>query len=148
MQDVLTPRFVQDMVYKLYPEVENDRDDDHRFEHPMTAAGVVLLTAALLETIDPRRLREFTGYPSEFISAIHSNMLNNHLWVEGRYGMSWLSVGGIDAEQFWEHIELACGDLSNESANEYLRIDACLLYWAHARRYRRTGRRFHRGSYE
>ena len=53
----------------MYPEVEDEREDDDDYEHPMTAVGLILLSAALLQTIEPRELRLFTGYSREFISA-------------------------------------------------------------------------------
>ena len=56
------------MMQAMYPEVEDDRDDGETYEHPMTAVGMVLLSAAFLQSIEPRELLLFTSYSREFIS--------------------------------------------------------------------------------
>jgi len=101
------------MMHAMYPDVENGRIDKASYEHPMTAVGIVLLSAAFLGTTAGRRLMAFTGYSGQFVSAIAFNMLNNRLWIDGRYEHSswWLKNGTIGAEQLWEHIEMACGML-------------------------------------
>jgi len=46
------------VMQAMYPEVEDEREDDDDYEHPMTAVGLILLSAALLQTIEPSRLRK------------------------------------------------------------------------------------------
>ena len=115
----------------MYPEVEDEREDDDDYEHPMTAVGLILLSAALLQTIEPRELRLFTGYSREFISAIGLNMQNNRLWRDGRYDTTtWLSADGmIDERKFWDHIEVACGSLWMPTRATKFSIDSCKIYW-------------------
>src|SRR5689334_18604643 len=100
------------MFQALYPDVEEDRDDE-KCEHPMTAVGLVLLSAAIIGRTEVAELTVFTGYSRRFISAITSNMQNNRLWIDGRYDVSaWLSPdGAIDEVRFWDHIEFACGTM-------------------------------------
>ena len=65
------------VIDALYPGIEGGREDTKPYLHPMTAVGIVLLTAALLETINQRKLVKLTTYTSRFISAIALNMANN-----------------------------------------------------------------------
>jgi hypothetical protein len=115
----------------LYPDVENDRDDNENYEHPMTAVGLVLLSAALIGTTKARELVRVTGYSRQFISAIATNMQNNKLWIDRLYNCSgWLSPDGtIDKESLWEHIDLACGDLWLPGCDAGVSADTCMVYW-------------------
>jgi hypothetical protein len=115
----------------MYPEVEDERSDNEKFEHPMTAVGVVLLSAALLGTVDGRYLRAFTGYSDQFLAAIAMNMLNNRLWTIEAYDHStWLLQDGtIKKDVLWEHIEIACGELWLENAYLDVSSDPCEIYW-------------------
>jgi hypothetical protein len=115
----------------LYPEVEDERDDDENYEHPMTGVGLVLLSAALLETIEPGQLILFTGYSREFVSSIGLNMQNNKLWIDGRYDVSsWLFADGtIDERRFWDHIDIACGLLWLPNRASKFSADPCKVYW-------------------
>jgi hypothetical protein len=54
-----------------FPDV-NDPPED---EHPMTAVGIVLISAIILGTTDIARLAKFTGYSENFISAIVARTL-------------------------------------------------------------------------
>jgi hypothetical protein len=79
----------------MYPDLEGERVYLRDDEHPMTAVGIVLLSAALLQIDRPRSLMSFTGYSFQFVSAIVLNMLNNRLWTNGRYDhSSWLLEDG------------------------------------------------------
>ena len=100
------------ILQTVYPELEDDRDNDG-YDHPMAAVGLVLLSAAIIRTIETRELVLFTGYSRHFILAIVLNMQNNRLWIEGRYDVStWLSPDGtIDQARFW--------DLSSSPAGLY-----------------------------
>jgi len=97
----------------------------------MTAVGIVLLSAALLGTIKASDLMIFTGYSSQFISAITLNMRNNNLWIGGRYDHCiWLSQEGtIEKEGLWEHIDIACGTLWMPEADTAVSADPCEIYW-------------------
>jgi hypothetical protein len=113
----------------MYPDLEGERVYLRDDEHPMTAAGIVLLSAALLLIDSPRALMSFTGYSFQFVSAIVLNMLNNRLWTNGRYGHSdWLLEDGtIEAGKLWEHI--ACGNQLRQEADSEVCADPSGLYW-------------------
>jgi len=131
MDHVLTAKDLKNLMHVMYPDVEDDRDDKCDFEHPMTAVGIVLLTATLTGTIDERALMGFTGYSRQFVSAIALNMLNNRLWSDNGYDHSnWLlDDGTIDTEKLWEHIDLACGSLWLPNAHTGGSTDPCDIYW-------------------
>jgi hypothetical protein len=78
-------------------------------------------------------LLRFTGYSSEFISAIIFNLQNNN---NGRYGYSaWLSPDGkISEREFWDHIAAACGELWLKEADPSVEIDTCEIYWKDRRK--------------
>jgi hypothetical protein len=139
MSRTLTAKDLFGMMHSIYPGIEDGRDDHDTFEHPLTAVGVVLLSAALLETIDPSFLGAFTYYSREFISAITLNMQNNKLWIEGRYDTSdWLSsTGTIHEARLWDHVEIASGTQWVPTANTQVSIDSCLLYWNERERIRK-----------
>src|SRR6266550_7777465 len=120
----------------LYPEVEDERDDDDPYEHPMTAVGIVLLSAAVMGTTKAKQLILFTGYSRSFISAILINMQNNKLWLDGKYDCSpWISADGtIDKTEFWDHIEIACGSLWLPVGDTSISMDTCMIYWDERRR--------------
>jgi hypothetical protein len=113
---------------EMFPDVD---DENHRYEHPMTAVGIVLLSAAFLESIDTRRLATFTGFSRAFISAIALNMANNRLWTAARYDCSdWLVFCEvIDKDQLWDHIEIACGDMWMPEVDTEISANPCKLYW-------------------
>lgn len=99
------------MMHAMYPDVENGRIDKASYEHPMTAVGIVLLSAAFLGTTAGSQLMAFTGYSGPFASAIALNMLNNRLWIDGRYdldcGMLWMSnadtaVSADPIDLYWD----------------------------------------------
>jgi hypothetical protein len=75
----------------MYPGIEDARDDHDTFEQPLTGVRLVLLSAALLETIDPSFLRAFTNYGC-------------------RPGM-------IYKARLWDHVEIAAGTLWVPTAN-------------------------------
>jgi hypothetical protein len=130
---LLTVADLRQILQTVYPEVENDRDDEGSYDHPMAAVGLVLLSAAIIET---QELVRFTGYSRDFISAITSNLRNNKLWIEDRYDTSaWLSAEGIiDQARFWDHIEFACGMLWQPDADSDISADPCSIYWDEGRR--------------
>lgn len=117
-------------MHDLYAEVQDDRYYRH-CEHPMTATGLVLLSAAILGTTNPTKLVLFAGYSRQFISAISFNMENNQLWVNGHYqASSWLSSDGkIDERRFWDHIEFGCSTTTIPTCDKETVIDACSLFW-------------------
>ena len=131
MDKVLCIADLWSVMHSMYPDVEDGREDDENYEHPMTATGMVLLSAALLRTIGLKELLLFTGYGREFISAIGLNMQNNKLWTDGRYDTStWLSSDGtIDERKFWDHIEVACGMLWMTTRSSSFSVDSCKVYW-------------------
>ena len=124
---------VQDLLKAmqfLYPRLEEDREDDFRCEHPLTAVGVVLLTAAILGISDAGKLIHATRYSRDFISAILLNMQNNKLWTEGGYDASaWLSADGIiNGDCLWEHIDIASGMLWLPVGDTNISVDPCKVF--------------------
>jgi hypothetical protein len=114
----------------MYPDIEDGREENDGFEHPMTAVGVVLLSAVLLDTTEMLKLAAFTGYSHQFISAISWNMQNNNLWTDGKYRVSdWSGANGVDPEQFFFHIEIACGGLWQPDSQSLFSMDTCKIYW-------------------
>ncbi len=74
MSRLLTAKDLFAMMHSIYPDIEDGRDDHDTFEHPLTAVGVVLLSAALLETIDSSFLGAFTHYSREFTNGRHKSL--------------------------------------------------------------------------
>ena len=95
----------------------------------MTAVGIVLLAAAVLNTTDAETLQAFTGYNRDFISAIAANMENNKLWESGRYHCDpWFADAEVtDDYEFWDHISAACGELWYPGADCNIGVDAQAL---------------------
>jgi hypothetical protein len=106
-------------------------NDPPENEHPMTAAGIVLLCAAFRMSTDIDELAELTGYSIDFVLAIAFNMENNKLWVNGEYSSPqwWLGDGCIDEEEFWQHIDAACGDLWFPEGDSRVSAHPCEIYW-------------------
>lgn len=108
----------------IYPDVDDGS------EHPMTAAGTVLLAAGIFGIIDEDELARFTGYPRPFVVAILFNLRGSRLLRDGSYDCSeWLSSGGaIDGEAFWNHVEGACGLFLLPDV-DFPALDPCQIYW-------------------
>lgn len=115
---------LRELMTTMYP------DDHSHSEHPMTAVGTVLLAAAIFGIIREEALVRVTGYPTPFIAAILFNLRGNRLLNEGSYDCSeWLSSDGAIAEQeFWDHIEAACGNLWLRAV-DFDPLDTCQIYW-------------------
>jgi hypothetical protein len=62
MYKVFVTEVLRPMMQTMFPDVENERSDNNPYEHPMTAVGIVLMSAAAIGTIDPTTLAQFTGY--------------------------------------------------------------------------------------
>jgi hypothetical protein len=122
-----TPDSLRQFMRSRYPGVEDEGDD----EHPLTAIGVVLLSAVILGTTDTEELIRFTGYSREFVSAIAVNMEDNRAWWNGRYDLvGWLLTDGtIDDCLFWEHINVACAMVSLPGALYKAEADPCKIFW-------------------
>jgi hypothetical protein len=112
-----------------------DVDDLPENEHPMTAIGVVLISAMILQSTEISRLVIFTGYSPDFISAIAFNMIHNKLWtgsgcVAGE-GSTWFSLDGFVREdgEFWDQIEMACGNMWMPGIGERVSRDPCRIFW-------------------
>jgi len=66
----------------------------------------------------------------EFVSAVPLNTLNDRLWTDRGYHSTWLLQDGrIEATEFWEHIEMACGVLWMPNSVTEFPADTCHLYW-------------------
>ena len=128
MSRLLTLADVRPLMSEMFPDVD---DENQRYEHPMTAVGIVLLSAVFLESIDMKRLATFTGFSLAFIGAIALNMVNNRLWRAGRYDYSaWLLFGElIDPDQLWNHVEIACGDMWMPGVDTEISANPCKVYW-------------------
>jgi hypothetical protein len=117
------------LMFELrYPDCTDCEDPTE--EHPTTAVAVVLLSASHLRTADPVRLRKFTRYSEDFISAIYFNMQNSKLWSDSGYKNRWFQDGIGDEREFWDHVEIACGDMWTHEANQEVAVPTCFLYWA------------------
>jgi hypothetical protein len=135
MATVLVVQDLRQLMYDKYPD-ESDSDET---EHPVTAAGVVLLAATFLKTTQVRSLVRFAGYSEQFISAISFNMRNNRLCTNQEYDYSkWLGEDGtIDDDELWNHIEIACGNSWMPNARTDTSMNACQVYWDEQDRFAR-----------
>jgi hypothetical protein len=61
MSELLTVADLRPILQVVYPELEDDRNADG-YDHPMAAVGLVLLSAAIIGTVEARKLVIFTGY--------------------------------------------------------------------------------------
>ena len=136
MSKLLAVNDLRPIMQALFPDDEDGREVNKNYEHPMTAVGLVLMSAAIIGTTKAARLIFFTGYSRSFISAITFNMQNNQLWVGGRYDAStWLCADGtIDGEGLLTHVEVACGNEWMPAADPDIAADTCMVYWAERRR--------------
>lgn len=75
------------------------------------AVASVLLSAAVLQTLEPKKLRRFTGYHPAFIASVAWNMRNSKLWMATGYDTSrWLSASGeMNDLLMLEDVEVAWG---------------------------------------
>jgi hypothetical protein len=75
------------------------------------AVASVLLSAVVLETVEPTKLQQFTGYHAAFIASVAWNMRNNKLWTPTTYDTScWQSASGqMDDRLFLEDVDVALG---------------------------------------
>jgi len=128
MADKMHVTHLRKIVRALDPD--SDVTAHGAIDHPIDAVQVVLLTAAILGTINVVKLASFTGYSRQFISAIALNMKNNHLWINGQYKCSeWFDPeDGINHAMFHEHNDIACGSRWKPYA-EPISVDACQIYW-------------------
>jgi hypothetical protein len=115
---------LRELMRTMYPDVDDGS------EHPMTAAGVVLLAAGIFGITDEDSLVRFTGYPKVFIFAIVFNLRENEAWKNASYDSSgWLSdSGAIDGETLWNHVKAAC-ELSVLGDFDGPALDPCQIYW-------------------
>jgi len=129
--DTLKITDLRKIMELMYPDFKGEDGDNLWHAHPMTAAGMVLLSAAFLASTDRQKLVTFTRYSWQFISAIAFNMENNRLWFNGTYDDStWFrSNGDMDRERFWDHVEIACGTLWASESDTGSSIDSCKIYW-------------------
>lgn len=75
-------------------------------------------------------LKHLTALTILQMCCVLSNKDGNRLWTDDGYDHStWLLTNGtIEAEQFWERIELACGMLWMPNAATEFSADPCDLY--------------------
>jgi hypothetical protein len=132
----LTTTVLLSMVRIMYPGVEDPDLTLHegRNPHPLNAAAVVLMSAALNRTTDTDELKYLTGYRRAFLAAVKVNMRRSGRWSDDRYDASaWLSSKGvIDPDRLHDEIEIAVGMCSMLEADGP--IDACQVYWRGLRR--------------
>lgn len=131
MSKLLRAKNLRVAMLAMYPDVQWEGEDNNVPEHPMIAVGIVLLSAALLQTIQAQRIMAFTGYSQQFISAIALNMMNNKLWSNGEYDhSSWMLQDGlINDDELRAHVEIACGMLWEDEADAHISADPCDVYW-------------------
>jgi hypothetical protein len=139
-----TAEDIRKALIKRYPDVN---DYEYTIEHsglahdnPIMAIDVVLISSLVLGTTDPVKLAQFTKYSERFIRAIASNLKNSGIWKDNKYDCSsWFSGGLIpstDAEDyaFWEHVEIAAGDMWRPHANTDIIQDSNSIFWDDMRR--------------
>ena len=121
-----------------YPDVENHEfsleHSGFAHEHPLTAIGVVLLSAVVLGTTDVSKLVEFTKYSERFVRAIALNMENSRLWKDGKYHSTWsshslLPINESEDACFWDHILIAEGSQWAADAETDTSIDSSMVFW-------------------
>jgi hypothetical protein len=122
-----------------YPDVElsefSNEVSGFAHEHPLTAIGVVLLSAVLLGTTDVGRIVEFTKYSTRFVRAIALNMENSRLWKDGEHDSStWssrdlLPTNESEDSSFWEHILVAEGSEWIVDAKTHTSFDSSMIFW-------------------
>ena len=129
--DDLTAAHLLSMARTMYPGVDDPDEYAGPYPHPVNATAVVLMSAALIGTIDTVRLKHFTGYSRAFISAIKVNMENSHLWSDGRYDASaWLSPkGAIDGDRLFDDVQVAMGWVWAVEADSRDTTEPCETYW-------------------
>jgi len=87
----LTFEWVEQFIETRFP----DPEPEILCVRAYRAVASVLLSAAILQTVEPRKLRQFTGYHPAFIASVAWNMRNSKLWTATGYDTSrWLSVSG------------------------------------------------------
>jgi len=121
-----------------YPDVDDyDFSLEHSgfaHEHPLTAIGVVLLSAVVLGTTDVSKLVGFTKYSERFVRAIALNMENNRLWKDGKYHSTWsshslLPINESEDACFWDHILIAEGSQWAADAKTDASTDSSMVFW-------------------
>jgi hypothetical protein len=98
---------VQQLVCDWFPDPEPKTASVRGFR----AIASLLLSAAVLGTVEPGQLRRFTSYHPAFIASVASNMRNNNLWTVQGYDTShWLSSAGeVNERSFLEDFDVAAG---------------------------------------
>ncbi len=61
MDKVFSAADFRPIMHQMFPDVEGGRIDNDGFEHPMTAVGVVLMSAAITGMTTAAKLILFTG---------------------------------------------------------------------------------------
>jgi hypothetical protein len=118
----------------LYPHIGTELSK--HVGDSLIALGVVLLSAAMLNTTDVVTLVRFTGYSANFVSAVAFNMTNTKLWRDGRYDTSsWRRADEtIDEELFYDHVATAEGDLLTPACDNTISAEPCWIFWDERRR--------------
>ena len=126
MGRTLTFSWVEQFIANRFPDPEPELFCVRAYR----AICSLLFSAALLGTVEPRRLQEFTGYHPAFIAGVAWNMTNNRLWTRSGYDTSgWLSSDGkMDDGQFVDEVDVALGTVWSPDAEFSGRCDQHLPY--------------------
>lgn len=103
----VTFEWVEQLICSWFP----DPEPDNAYVRAFRAIASLLLSAAILETVEVGKLRRFTGYHPAFIASVAWNMRNNGVWTAKGYDASrWLSsAGDLDERVFLEDFDIATG---------------------------------------
>ena len=107
MGNRLTFEWVEQFIETRFP----DPEPEILCVRAYRAVAGVLLSAVVLQTVEPRKLQQFTGYHPAFIASVAWNMRNSRLWTATGYDTSlWLSATGeMNDQSFLEDVEVAWG---------------------------------------
>ena len=107
MGNRLTFEWVEQFIETRFP----DPEPEILCVRAYRAVASVLLSAAVLQTVEPSKLQQFTGYHPAFIASVAWNMRNGKLWTATGYDTArWLSASGeMNDLLMLEDVEVAWG---------------------------------------
>ena len=115
MRDITAFELIKKELERLDRELQGqETEDDYR-------AGVVLLTAVWITGTDIEKLRMFTGYDRDFLTAISRRMHKSGLWEEGNLVHSdhRCHEDSYSSAVFWTDVLVGLGTL--QYAGRYVR---------------------------
>ena len=109
----MAARITFEQVERLVCDWFSDPEPETACVRGFRAIVSLLLSAVVLGTVEPGKLRRFTGYHPAFIASVAWNMRNNRLWTAQGYDTShWLSSSGeVDEHLFLRDFDIASGSV-------------------------------------